>query len=491
MSTQNTDSSDAPSPRPGYVGKIGMALGPLLFVSTYLIGPPDGLSPVGWSIAGLAAWMATWWITEAVPLPATSLLPIVIIPLAGAGTVSEATEPFANRIVFLFLGGFLIAIAIERWELHRRLALTILTRLPGRPDLLVGGFMAVSAFLSMWMSNVAAALMMLPIGLSVIRLMDDGEVSAGRDFAIALMLGLAYAASIGGVGTLIGSVPNAFAAGMMDEVYGIQVGFGAWMVAALPLSLTLLVITWFLLCRVICRLPRGELAGARAMIAERHAELGAMTTAERRVALIAGLTAFLWVFRPLIADLLGTSALTDTGIAIGAAVLLFATRAGTGNKDRLLDWPTAKRVPWDILILFGGGLSLATAVQETGLAGWIGASLEGLADWPMILVVGIIVATVIFMTEIASNTATSATFIPIAAALALVFAVSPFDLAAPVAIAASCAFMLPVATPPNAIVYSSGAISIMQMVRAGILLNILAVILISIYIPWAIALVFD
>lgn len=491
MSTQNADTPDTPSPRPGMVSKIGMVLGPLLFVATLLVGPPDGLSPIGWSIAGLAAWMATWWITEAAPLPATSLLPIVIIPLVGAGSVGEAAEPFANRIVFLFLGGFLIAIAIERWELHRRLALAILTRLPGRPDFLVGGFMAVSAFLSMWMSNVAAALMMLPIGLSVIRLMDDGRVSTGRDFSMALMLGLAYAASIGGVGTLIGSVPNAFVAGMMDEVYGIRVGFGEWMIAALPLSLSLLLVTWFLLCRIICRLPKEELVGARALIAERHAELGAMTTAERRVALIAGLTAFLWIFRPLIADLLGTSALTDTGIAIGASVLLFVTPAGRGKGDRLLDWPTAKRVPWDILILFGGGLSLAAAVQDTGLAGWIGAGMEDLAAWPMIIVVGIIVTTVIFMTEIASNTATSATFIPIAAALALVFAVSPFDLAAPVAIAASCAFMLPVATPPNAIVYSSGAISIMQMVKAGILLNVVAIILISVYIPWAMALVFS
>ncbi len=490
MSSQETDTPDSPSPRPGIVSKIGLALGPLLFIATLVVGPPDGLSPIAWSVAGLAGWMATWWISEAVPLPATSLLPIVIIPLVGAGTVSEATEPFANRIVFLFLGGFLIALAVERWGLHRRLALTILSRLPGRPDLLVGGFMAVSAFLSMWMSNVAATLMMLPIGLSVIRLMEEGRASTGRGFSMALMLGMAYAASVGGVGTLIGSVPNAFAAGMMDEVYGIHVGFGEWMVAALPLSVSLLVITWFVLCRVICRLPREELVGAREMIAERNAELGGMTTAERRVALIGGLTAALWIFRPLIGDLLGTTALTDTGIAIGAAVLLFVTPAGHGNGSRLLDWPTAKRVPWDILILFGGGLSLAHAVQATGLAGWIGAGMEDLAAWPMIIVVAILVTTVIFMTEIASNTATSATFIPIAAALALVFAVSPFDLAAPVAIAASCAFMLPVATPPNAIVYSSGAITIMQMVKAGILLNVIAVILISVYIPWAMALVF-
>ncbi len=467
-----------------------MGLGPLLIFATVVVPPPEGLSPAAWSVAGLAAWMAVWWITEAVPLAATALLPVVIIPATGAGTVGDATAPYANRLIFLFLGGFLIALAIERWELHRRIALAILSRLPGRPIALVGGFMAVAAFLSMWVSNTATTLMLLPIGISVIELLAEDRAEVGKEFPRALMLGMAYAASMGGIATLVGTAPNALVAGIMDENFGIHVGFARWMAAALPLSLALLLIGWFLLCRVICRLPNGELPGVRGLMANHFRDLGPISTPQRRVAIVAVTTAVLWIGHPLVHDILGTEIFTDTGIAIGAAVLLFVLPARTVSGERLLDWPTAKRSPWNILLLFGGGLSLAHAIQVTGLAQWIGIGMEDLVTWPHLLVVGIMVLTVVFLTEFMSNTATAATFIPVASAVALVFGIDPLTFAAPVAVAASCAFMLPVATPPNAIVFSSGQITIAEMAKAGILLNLVAIVLITLYVPWATKLVF-
>jgi sodium-dependent dicarboxylate transporter 2/3/5 len=467
-----------------------MAIGPLLFVATLVLPAPAGMPAAAWPVAGLALWMAGWWITEAVPLPATALLPIVILPATEATSVAQATAPYANPLILLFLGGFLIALTMERWNLHRRIALALLSRLPERPSILIAGFMAVSAFLSMWVSNTATTLMLLPIGLSVIHLLAEDHAEAGHDFPLALMLGLAYAASIGGVATLVGTPPNALVAGIMDESFGIQVGFARWMAAALPLSLAMLVIGWVVLTKIICRLPKGELPGVETLMIDRYRALGPMSAAERRVGLVAALTAVLWIVNPLTDDLIGANTMTDTGIAIGAAILLFLLPADDDKRSRLLDWDTAKRAPWAVLILFGGGLALAHAIALTGLAEWIGLGLEDLALWPLVLVIGVMVTVIVFLTEITSNTATSATFIPIAAALAIVFGISPFDLAAPVAVAASCAFMLPVATPPNAIVYASGQVTAAQMVRAGFLLNIAAIVLITLYLPWALELMF-
>jgi sodium-dependent dicarboxylate transporter 2/3/5 len=379
---------------------------------------------------------------------------------------------------------------MERWNLHRRIALALLSRLPERPAVLVAGFMAVSAFLSMWVSNTATTLMLLPNGLSVIALLAEDHAEAGHDFPLALMLGIAYAASIGGIATLVGTPPNALVAGIMDESFGIQVGFARWMAAALPLSLAMLVIGWFVLTRVVCRLPKGELPGVADMMIGRYEALGPMTSAERRIALVAAATALLWIVNPLSGEFLGKDALSDTGIAIGAAIVLFLLPSGTDKSKRLLDWDTAKRAPWAVLILFGGGLSLAHAIAITGLAEWIGLGLENLAQWPLVLVIGAMVTIIVFLTEITSNTATSAAFIPIASALALVFGLNPLDLAAPVAVAASCAFMLPVATPPNAIVYASGQVTVAQMARAGFLLNLAAIVLITLYLPWALDLMF-
>ena len=468
----------------------GAVLGPLVFAATLLSPAPAGLAPAAWPVAGLALWMAAWWISEAVPLPATALLPVVLLPATGVTSVAQASAPFANPLILLFLGGFLIALTMERWNLHRRIALALLSRLPERSAVLVAGFMAVSAFLSMWVSNTATTLMLLPIGLSVIALLAEDHAKAGHDFPLALMLGIAYAASIGGIATLVGTPPNALVAGIMDENFGIQVGFARWMAAALPLSLALLAVGWFVLARIVCRLPKGELPGVKTLMVERYRALGPIGSAERRVALVAGLTAVLWIVDPLSDEIVGENTLTDTGIAIGAAILLFLLPSGSDKGVRLLDWETAKRAPWAVLILFGGGLSLAHAIAVSGLAEWVGLGLADLAAWPVVLVTGLMVLIVVFLTEITSNTATAATFIPIASALALAFGLSPLDLAAPAAVAASCAFMLPVATPPNAIVYGSGQVTAAQMVRAGFLLNIAAVLLITLYLPWALELMF-
>lgn len=476
--------------RPRRLRLIGLAVGPALFAVSLIVTPPDGLNLTAWHVAGLALWMAMWWITEAVPLPATALLPIVALPATGVSSVAGATAPFGNQLVFLFLGGFLIALAVERVGFHRRIALAMLVRLPERPAMLVGGFMATAAGLSMWVSNTATTLMMLPIALSVIALLHDDKGKADGIFPIALLLGLAYGASIGGVATLIGTPPNALVAAVMEESFGIHVGFAAWMAVALPLSIALLAAGWFILCRVVCRLPRGRIECAATVIAEQHQALGPMAVGEIRVAVVVAITALLWITGPFIESAVGADVLNDTSVAIGAAVLLFVLPSGEADGGRLLDWQSAKRVPWGVLILLGGGLSLAEAIETSGLAEWIGHGLENLTTWPVLLITGMAVLIIVFLTELTSNTATSATFIPIAGALALTLGVSPLDLAAPVAVAASCAFMLPVATPPNAIVYGSGAVTAGQMARAGFLINLAAVVLISLYLPWAIDLVF-
>lgn len=490
MVEPDTYKADRHHRRTAVVRHVGMALGPALFLLTLLLAPPEGLAETGWHVAGLALWMAVWWISETVPLPATALLPIVVLPATSASTLVGATAPFGNPLIFLFLGGFLIALAVERVGFHRRIALSMLVRLPERPAMLVGGFMVTAAGLSMWVSNTATTLMMLPIALSVIALLRDDKETAGGIFPIALLLGLAYAASIGGVATLIGTPPNALVAAVMEENFGIHVGFATWMAVALPLSIAMLAVGWFILCRVVCRLPGGRVEGASAVIAEQHQSLGPMSAGEVRVAVVVAVTALLWITGPLIESVVGPGVLGDTSVAIGAAVVLFVLPSGEAGGGRLLDWESAKRVPWGVLILLGGGLSLAEAIETSGLAEWIGHGLEDLTTWPVLLITGMAVLIIVFLTEITSNTATSATFIPIAGALALTLGISPLDLAAPVAVAASCAFMLPVATPPNAIIYGSGAVTAGQMARAGFLINLAAVVLISFYLPWAIDLMF-
>lgn len=464
------DESVAPDARRALVGRI-VGLGAL--VAMLAAPAPAGLSVEAWRTAAMGALMALWWITEAVPIPATAMLPVVLLPLLGVSDVGDAAAPYANPVIFLFLGGFVLAAALARSNLHYRLALGVVALVGAGPRRLIGGFMLATALLSMAVSNTATVVMLLPMALSVIELRErDGR--ADPAFATALLLGLAYAASIGGIGTLIGTPPNALLAGFLEQTHGIRVGFVQWMAFGVPFVVLALPTTWWLLTRVLHPVEGGTREGVDVVARELRA-LGPPSRAERLVGTIAALTAAAWVFRPLLERVL--PGLSDAGIAMATAVALFAVPAGL--RQPLVDWEDVRQIPWDVLVLFGGGLSLAEAISRTGLAAWIGESLGGIGAWPLVVVVALVTTVVIFLTELTSNTATSAAFLPVAASLATGIGADVTALAIPVAVAASCAFMMPVATPPNAIVYGSGRLTIATMARAGLVLNLLAVVLVT------------
>ncbi len=492
----------------------GLLGGPALFLAMMVLPGPAGMAPEAWRTAAVGLLMAVWWVTEAIPIPATALLPMVLFPVLGVTSTGDTAAPYANPIIFLFLGGFLIAQAMQRWDLHRRIALTVVSAMGTRPTRLVLGFMAATAFLSMWVSNTATAVMMMPIGLSVIGLVapppgrdddagegraapaaggpaDAGDGAAARsdpgpnddlpgrlNFGTALMLGVAYAASIGGLGTLIGTPPNALLAGFLQTTYDFEVGFARWMLVGVPLALVSLPAVWFYLTRLAFPIRITEIPGGRAMIRDQLRELGPVSPGERRVALVFAVTAAAWIFRPLLDGVI--PGLSDAGIAMTAALALFLIPVDRREGTFTLDWASARDLPWGVLILFGGGLSLAAAVTSTGLAEWIGAALSALETWPTVLLVMGVTAVIVFLTELTSNTATAAAFLPILGPLALALGENPLFLAVPAALGASCAFMMPVATPPNAIVYGSGYITIPQMARAGLALNLLFIVLITI-----------
>ena len=413
---------------------------------------PANMSAQAWATAAVAVLMASWWASEALPVAVTALLPLILFPTLGLSTIDEAAVPYANPLIFLFLGGFLIALAMQRANLHRRLALALIARVGTRPEATIAGFMGATAFLSMWVSNTATTMMMLPIALSV-----AGVVGSGGNFVVALLLGVAYAANIGGLGTLIGTPPNALLA--------------AYVVVFLPLA-------WVGLVRLYPIDATGGVGGEGAIAAERAA-MGPMSPAEKRVAAIFVAVAALWVGRPWLAGLPGLGGLSDTGIALAGGLATFVVPAGRG-RGRLMDGAGARALPWEVLLLFGGGLSLAAQITRSGLADWLGAFLAGFGAWPLVALIAAVAALTLFLTELTSNTATTAAFLPVVAALAGAAGHPVLALAAPAAIAASCAFMLPVATPPNAIVFGSGKVRIGQMVRAGIVLNLSGIVIVTV-----------
>jgi len=474
---------DAAGPGLGRMRSIGLVLGPFAFILMLWLAPPEGMPPAAWRATAVGTLMAFWWVTEAIPIPATALLPLVLFPLTGVFGIEAAAAPYANQVIFLFLGGFLLAQAMQRWNLHRRIALVVILAVGTSPVRLIGGFMLASAFLSMWVSNTATAVMMLPIGISVVELarprVPGGDDSHGHsNFAVALMLGIAYSCSIGGLGTLIGTPPNALLAGYMQETYGVTVGFGEWMMLGVPVVLIGLPLTWLILTKVAFPVRLESIPGGEETIRSELSRLGGWTAGEVRVGVVFVLAACAWIFRPFLE--VWIPGLTDAGIAIGAALLLFLLPVDTGRGVFTLHWEDARRLPWDVLILFGGGLSLAAAISQTGLAAWIGQELAGLQALPTLGLVLAITLVVIFLTELTSNTATAAAFLPILGSLAIGIGQNPLLLVAPAALAASCAFMMPVATPPNAIVYGSSFVTIPQMVRAGLYLNLFFAALISI-----------
>lgn len=461
----------APNPR---VRVAGLILGPVVFLFLASLAPPNGLSPAGWNTAAIAAWMAIWWMTEALPLGITSLLPLVLFPLSGVAPIRAAAAPYANPLIFLFLGGFLLALALQRWGLHRRIALAVLSRSGTQPHAVIGTFMLVTAALSMWVSNTATTAMMVPLALSVLAVMEETR----HTFAKALLLGIAYGASIGGVATLVGTPPNALLAGFMAETYRAEIGFAQWMIIGLPVSLTMLALTWWLLTRVLFKLPPAETAGADAL-ADARAALPPISRAEKLTAVVFAATALAWLFRPLLIKVFPGLGLSDSGIAMMAAVLLFAVPVSLSRAEFLMNWEWARKTPWDILLLFGGGLSLAAAIQKTGLAPWIGDQMGALEGWPILMILLAVVTLIVFLTEITSNTATAAAFLPVVAALAISLGENPLLFAVPAVLGASCAFMMPVATPPNAIVFGSERLSIMDMAGAGFWVNIVGIVVIT------------
>lgn len=474
--------------------RIGLFLGPALFLAFFLAPAPEGLAAPAWRVAAVAALMAVWWLTQAIPLPATGLLPAVLFPLLGIGGAGAAMAPYAHPLVFLFLGGFVVALTLERWNLHRRLAIAVIALAGTRPDRLVAGFMIATAGLSMWVSNTATTLMMVPIALSVVALIDrrDGTAPAGPDtdvdrFARALLLAVAYAASIGGLATLIGTPPNAFLAAYMAQNHGIEIGFARWMALGLPVSLVMLVLAWLLLTRVLYPSRGLDLSLVRASMAEEKARLGAPQKGEVLTGMLFAAVALAWVFRPLFDD---HAAITDTGIALAGAVAAFVIPVSLKDRVFLMDWDTAKRLPWGILLLFGGGLALADAIADTGLAAWLGAQVGGLGALPLLALLLLITGLVVFLTELTSNTATAAVFVPVAASLAVFLGHPPLIFAVPVALAASCAFMMPVATPPNAIVFAAGRLAVIHMCTAGFLLNLAATAIIAAAALWLAPLLF-
>jgi solute carrier family 13 (sodium-dependent dicarboxylate transporter), member 2/3/5 len=466
--------------------RVGLLLGGLVFVAMLLLPAPSGLTVAGWHTAAVAVLMAVWWMTEAIPIPATAMLPLGLFPLLGVLDAPNAAAPFANELIFLFMGGFFLAVTMEKWGLHKRIALGIMSFVGTSPNRLILGFMLATAFLSMWISNTATTAMMLPIALAVGEMFRRQDQEGPYEFGIALMLGVAYAASIGGIATLIGTPPNAVLAGAASELLGREIGFVEWMGVGLPVTVIMLPITWLLLTRFL--FPPGELHGdASAVIETEREALGRPDRGERLTAIVFVLTALAWVMRsektiggvtiPGIQTL--SPNVRDSTIAMTAAVVLFILPANWRKGEFVLDWKTAKKIPWGVLVLFGGGLSLARAMDQSGLAAWIGSVVGTLDAVPMILIVGFVATLVVFLTELTSNVATTSMAMPVMAGAAVGLGVAPLELMTTAALAASMAFMLPVATPPNAIVFGSGYITIPQMSRAGIVLNLVAIVLIT------------
>lgn len=477
----------------------GFLLGLILSTAIYAL-IPDDVGHGAKLTAAVAALMAVWWMTEALPIPATSLLPLVAFPVLGTDVEMDTVgASYGNPIIFLFLGGFLIALAMQRWNLHRRIALITLSIMGDRPGPMIAGFMVATGFISMWVSNTATAVMMLPIGISVLMIVskvvggalsagdDDAEVGTSEEdsglgtvvksnFGTALMLGIAYSASIGSLGTIIGTPPNLFLVGYLKENHDITIGFGQWMLVGVPLAIVMMVIAWFLLVKVLFKPEIDEIPGGRELIRDELKKLGPMSTGEKLVLAMFVLAAVCWVSLPLIFD---EPPISDEGIAMAIGILLFLIPGGANRGVRLLDWETAEKLPWGVLLLFGGGLALSAQFSSSGLTEWIGNSTAGLGVLPTVFIVAIFAAIILFLTELTSNTATAATFVPVVGGVAMGLDLDPLLLTIPVALAATCAFMLPVATPPNAVAFGSGYVTVAQMVKGGVWLNVIGIVLIT------------
>lgn len=466
-------------------------LGPLAFILFQWVEPPQGLSQEGFMLLGVTLWMAIWWIFEVVPIAVTALLPIILFPLFGVLSLGDTTAQYGHKFVFLYLGGFILAVAIERWNLHKRIALHIIKALGSKATLLILGFMIATAFLSMWISNTATTVMMLPIAIAItnqINSQNDINDKRVNYFSKALMLSIAYSASIGGIATLIGTPPNLVLAGVLENLYGIKIGFFEWMTFALPISVFLLIVCWKYLTVFAFKLKGLRFSGGKEQVNLMIQKLGKLSYEERMVGLVFLFAAFGWIFRGLLQKFI--PALDDTIIANAAAIMLFLIPSKQAKGKKLLTWEEAVKIPWGIIILFGGGMALAKGFTDTGLANWIASKITVFEGVSIILFVLIVAAMVNFLTEVTSNLATTAMLLPILSPVALSFDMHPYLIMIAVTLSASCAFMLPVATPPNAIVFGSGYLKVSDMAKKGFLMNVISIIVITLLVYFFMPFVF-
>lgn len=486
-----------------WIRVLGLLGSPVLALAVYLILPREaqaaagGLTEAGRAAASIGVLMAGWWLTEALPLSATALVPLVAFPLLNVAPITSAAAAYADPIIFLFMGGFILGLAMERWGLHRRIALIVILLVGASPRRIVAGFMLATALMSMWVSNTATAVMMLPIATTVVELIDSrrrepkaggGRGDSPRDvslFATCLLLSVAYASSIGGIGTLIGTPPNAVLAGIASRDLGVNISFSQWMRLGVPLVAIMLPLAWAYLVFGAFRFRLSPLEGGSRLIRDELRALGPLKRGEWIVFAVFMTAAMLWIFRPVIVEALGlfhessgrrVAHLTDAGIAIAAALALFIIPVSRGV--RAMDWESAERLPWGVLILFGGGLSLAGAITSTGVDAFIGTGFQALHGVPPIVIILIVTVSVIFLTEVTSNTAVATSILPVLIAAAEPLGVHPLSLLVPAAVAASCGFMLPVGTPPNAIIFASGRVTIAQMAKTGFWLNLICAVVI-------------
>jgi sodium-dependent dicarboxylate transporter 2/3/5 len=477
-----------------YRKKIGFFSGIFIFALILYIPRPADLSPEALKVGAVASLMAIWWLTEAIPIPATALLPLALFPLLGISSSKAASAPYANHLIFLFIGGFFIAIAMEKWNLHKRIALQIINLVGTSPNRIILGFMVSTAFLSMWISNTATAMMMVPVGMAIIKQSTDiieqdkstkiDTTPGNFNFGTALMLSIAFSASIGGAATIIGTPPNTILVGLIESMYHKQIAFFDWMMIGVPLAAMMLFITWIYLTRFALKPEISELPGGHETIKSELKKLGRITMTESKILFVFLLVAISWITRGFIQS--SNHMVHDSTIAIIGALLLFIIPVDFKEGIFILDWKAAKKVPWDIIILFGGGLSLAEGFIQSGLAKWIGSQLTVLQGSNYILLIIIVVIVAMLLTEVTSNTATSAMLIPVMGSIALGMTIHPYGPMIAVCIASSYAFMLPVATPPNAVVFGSKYVTIRTMARVGIILDIIGLIFIIITVTYLI-----
>lgn len=459
--------------------KIGLLVGPFLFCIVFFLAPFNGLNNEANAVLACTLWIATWWFFEALPIAATALLPIVLLPLTGGATIAQTTAAYGDKMLYLFVGGFIIAIAMQRWHLHRRIAIEIIAAVGTNSRFIVLGFILATGLLSMWISNTATTLMMVTIATALISELKSLAGKEGQDFYKALLLGIAFSASIGGVATLVGTPTNPIFVSIANKLYGQEFSFASWLTFALPFSLFMLLFCWFVLTRLVFPLHKMKMPLGRDMILKEREKLGTMSYEEKAVGIVFITTAFLWITRSFFLNQF-IPGINDTVIAIGAALTLFIIPSPTNKGKPLLTWNEAEKLPWGVIILFGGGLSIAAAFQSSMLAEWLGLQLTGISELPLFLIILIVALAVNFLTEVTSNVATASIMLPVLASLAEAIGVHPFLLMIPATMAASCAFMLPIATGPNAIVFSSGELAIKDMIRAGIWLNLVSSFLISV-----------